>query len=761
MSLIWDRLFYWNEELEMFKVVNKEWIDLRINKISSHAWGKIFGIDEKNGIIYFSPSRQNPKEPATLDINWNVLLLQHESHFWYALIGKERAKINLKKSHEISGRLFYEVDNNGMDEKYFTDWEKIFSFKIDEKWKILCHEYQGKKYPLMNISEKHSITRQFSPCKDENSYLKVYYYWNWKPEILFFVKNEQEKTKKDALKNVSDTNPEVSYLKLSFTPEQEKLALIFTDQTNWIVCLWGDWWNNTSRYQFYRINKDWSLSFVFINRYNIDISWNEVVIKDKWNRNNGEYRLIRRPNTTSIFEPIIINEIEYLIAKWKKPWELVYITIEEKSGIYEEMFEIDPKTFLPTRSFIFDNETLYYTSKWEIKIGNNTYILSDSKGNTVKSPEQAVYKVWEKQLLILKWLHTFGGDNQIFAYFAWFKIKDEDELTEINHLKKNSNHSFSSALVVEIKKIEVSWKEYICRYDFKVNHALWILEFEDKALFRYVNRKVNKWKLVWEEFECDWKKVIITNVISSEYLEGENSNTVYFRENNGKNLVALNFPDKVLFGSGPYCQVNDRDYALMMKKWKLVSISDEFKDFYKLDDDPFGDIKVNWKKIRLIHVWDSKANSIVAFEKTKNIPFTFWWSSISKVFNGLYIMNQNGWKYLKLNSDNINLVKILNNGNHWTILEKVEWQKDLRWRKIFDMGTFSEEYHAIYEIGSETIAVNLKLFTISISSSWQIILNGIAYDKNIIDSIYEEFRPKGSINEVIWHISKKVEWLSK
>ncbi len=752
MCIIWGILAYWDNKKEEFRRVEIKWIDFRWirNVTRDLRQMPIFEIERWDTIWRFSPSIKNPKMPETLEINWMTMLVERtdsENKSYVRIGGRRRVSIDVSKPMEVSWRTFYRMKSEGKNS--FTDWKEIHIFKLDRRWQIARMEYNGGQYPIIDTFKENPRNPLFSDAKN-GAWTKIFYFGDWEPRGIILLETKKSvKAKKEQIE-------------LKFSKEQAALNLVKVIADHWIVCLAHDI-TNTSRYQFYRINPDGTLTFVFSDNYNIKFWASTVELKGNWMQKEWvKVELVRRPWTTSIFEPIQLNGGEYLIAKWKKPWELVYVSIEENWYIHIQDIEMDPKSYLPKNTLRINNEVLHFNSDWKIKILSQEYTLSDSQGKDVVKVERAIVHLWRFNLLILK---KWGNldDEELYAYVLWADSKNK-ELSEVSHMVQLSPHSFSGRYWLKI--ISLDWLDTICRYDYDSMNALGIYETYENwySALRYISKK--KWeKLEWEEFICSWKKVIITEIISEEYVSGDG--VVYYRPKLWKNLTKLNLPAWLEFFKWPYFSLEElAPFGLMMREWKLVPLSNKHKDYYRLEDWE-SECRLNWKNLKLLNVWDKANGRVISLVKkwSSYEPLMVWSSYVLNAEYGVFVIYSPARKPKTMYFYD-NGIKVART-NDWQaesllIMNKEDEQKDARWRSVFDLENWNIFAWIIYKVGQELVAVNPinEWYRITTSKSGEILINWIEVSKELLDWIYDKFKPDWAIMKVVSRVSKKVGNLS-
>ncbi len=760
MCLIWDKLAYWDDQEEEFKLVEKWGLEFRWVKSVSGNRIEIFQMVLWNWKeLNFSRSKKNPKEPATLVMNWEIFFLQHTSDNRSFITSKEWDYTEIEDYEKpiiINSRTFLRLDWRFQD--YVTDGTNKFKFQKDSGWNIRTYEYKGKSCPIL---ETWNIHMGFLFSEDQkNRWIKICYFDKDSNEEIILIKEDKEWI--DAKHEQGETPAD--HIRLRFNAEQAKLHVIKIMVDHGIVCLASDS-SNTSRYEFYRINTDGSLTFAFRDNYNLKINdWKVKVSYSKSNREALNYTLVRRPGTTSVFEPLVLNWSEYLVAEWGDSGEIVYISIDDHCSITEEKIEINPTTFLPTNTFTINDEILHYNKDWTIKILDNYYKLSDPKWNDILNIEEAIIWLWIFKLLILKKADNF--EDELFIYVLWAKC-DHKELSKVNHREQFSENSYGESKGLQI--IGLDGIETICKYDYSSLKALWIYDtFENGySSLRYICKKEDGKSLEWEEFLSEWEKVVITDMISEEYL---NSNwTIYYRPKMWRDLVKIELPEWVDFFRWPYCEIDNASispFLLKMKEWKLVPLSDKYKDFYQLEDEK-GECELNWKRTNILNVWDKEKKRVISLVKKWSIiePLIIWWYNVLNAYYWTFVFytsDSDKPKIICLYDNNLEVAKTPEETTY-LILNKEDEQKDTRWRSVYDLRSWIGFVWPIYKVGQEVIVMNIirEWYRITVSKSWEILVNGIEMSKALLDGLYERYKPEWAIKKVVWGVSKKVKNLSE
>ena len=789
MFLIWDSLAAWNEKKEKFEIVKIDWIELIW--ISPIDWLKdTFSINTDWKIIKFSISRNDPKKPEWIFINWKFVFAQNQGDWNITINGN--LNLNLNKKITIDWIEFFEVKYQFSNEIYFTDWINVFKFLLNEKNEIQFFNYKWKDYPIINDRNKKCSWKmnELFYIDKENLWFKICYCWDWKPELIYILKNKSKE------KNPNSENPD--YVKINFSPEQEKLEIVFINPVNWIVCLRNKDNDNISKYWFYSVDKDWNLSLVFVNWWRISIKDEVVKVKEDeifWR----DYTLIRRNDSMSIFEPIILGNKKYLVAEWKSYKDVIYLTIDDENKIIPEELQINPDTFKPNKSFIFNWETFYFNNDWKVKIWNSYYQLIDRNHKKTSSPKDAICKIWNASVLLLKKWRGIWSDFWIFGLYSWVE-NNKEWLLQVNCISKNSlnDEAIRSAY---INIITLDGKEYLCRNNYWDLSIYGIYELQDNSIYlRFINKVKTKKLPIWEEFMCDWKIINVKEILSDKYFK-DTDDKIFFRPNKDKELFSVNLPEEVLFWDENLSFEDNHwiKHDLLTEDWKLVLL-DNHKDCYILKNNL--KCSISWKDIDLINVWDYKNNRVLSFEKLSNGHriFNVWWYDISNAEHSKFLIysknsepkilssRENDLKVVKIwfqddsnvwwydisnvehskfliyskNSDkpkilssrenDLKVVKIWfqDDSNYWIMCEN---ENDTWWIKISPFKEWADIICAVYKIGSEFIAIDPVEYWYDISfKSWKI-------SQELLDFLYDKLKPKWIVSKVIWNISGNLKTL--
>lgn len=762
MSAYWDKLVYWDKEKEIFiyvkfndkilRWVSRESNVFSINKEGGNEWEKGWTIE------YFTPSREDPKKPASVEINGvHMLACEEENNeSWKKVIETkisinwQELKINLDEYYEVNWYKFYRTTTILWKTRY-TDWKELFNFG-DKKNYVATYNYKWVNYPIIKGNVDKFIN------KEDDTALSIAYVQDWKVEVIYLIENIklQKKSGWEPWENEKIT----TNIKLIFNEEQENLVISNIYPRYWIVCLAPNDLNK-SKYRFYRINQDWTLILMFINKSNIEID-NYVIIKNDKKR----YKLILRPNTTSIFDTIIINWEECLLAEWENEWEVKYIRIIDHNKIEELDLDINPKTSKPKNSFEFEWETLYYNNNWKIKICGIDCLLSDKFWKMTNEPKKAIFQTWNIPILLV-----LIPNKSPHIYWYSPILNNKSELKNLDH-NINVEGVFKRAGKREVILFTFDWKKYICKSDDDITKTLWIYEVKDDRLsLRYIQKIDNEEKpeLKWEEFTCMSEIIIIDEIISSEYLRWKDGN-IYYRKKLWKNLEKVYLPEWVRFNKYPSVGTsNDKSYRLYINGWKLVSISEELYYLYLLDESNIA-IILNWEKKLVTNFWDSRSNRIVTYEKVWDnyIPLKLWnLESKFRIENGSIIIYGVNSREIQIDTNpnnEINIVHFWNKENEefGILLQMEKWQTDNRFRRILNTSDWLRKICSMYEVNWNIVVVDLskKWHKVRLTLEWQIIIDEIDYWEEIIDQIYEDNRPEEKTVE--WTIEEtwdKVQWI--
>lgn len=809
MLLVWDKLMIWNEHQLRFEILIMGWIvfewvkAIHNGNYQIRTWGEV---------IEFSPMLENRREPAWKIINWRFLLAtyercQNEKMAEIVLIDSRRCLLNPKSLFAIWWVQYYEVydlrENRYVSKwklvdgykKLFTDGQKCYDFLTNEHWTVQKCQYNKLECPILDDKKARSHYGYDKYYDKSNKLTAVLLNEDWIQKVVYLIKKEEEI-------NSEEKTPKAKmvYIRLKFTPEQEKMPIIFIDADNWIVCLWTDWSSNTSRYAFYRINYDGTLIFSYKNNYNFQMSCSQIRLHGITHGKNirYDYTLVRRPNTTSIFEPILINGKSYVVAGWENPWEYVYLSTPGISKLlwnWDEMdicsdYETNPKTFLPNNSFQFWIETFYLTKNWEIRIWDKLYSLVNEKWEIEKDYKKAEFKKWDSSFLLLRNITDYESKDEIFWYIPWSISKWEPKFLSLSNLEMSNPENIENYNSIKMAQLgDLSWTDLICRSIYPEWNILWMYilvswDWTLKELF--LNQVESSWeweKLIWEEFMYGSAMIDISEIISEKYLKDRNGN-LYYRPNLDKHLVKITLPEGINIET-KYDDDNVRTTWFFTKSWTpllaqdwllMKAMSEWYDDYYRLKDWK-QECKMNWKKYSLIQAWDNKNKRLVSFiKKWEHYElFKIWYYTVyvdveDKRFNLCIGTNSRPGMVIESNPNglpNLEIVEIRGVIREIGTIEKTT--KDKKWWMVY--GHMDREFIAcaLYKSGKDIIAIKLEdnWYKAKIDHSWILSIGWIIYNEAFLNNLYEALRPKTepqvdkltkTVSDQVWDIHNKGEW---
>lgn len=764
MSL-WERnnrrLIYWDKDAETFKQVEKwEIVFENVNIVDKSE--NLFSIRIWENVIQFSPSLDNPNQPASIEINWKFFLVKYiekDKSIANIFIWDNDYGINVNEPIIINWRTFY-----NLDESYFTDWLEIFDFKLDKNNEIKTVNYQGDKFPILND------LCSYDKVTEPDSFIRICFIdWDITKEIILMKNPKYNPDEEEKWEKNEETKKIDEYIRLKLTPDQSKKHLINTSYIHWIICL-SDHSNSRTKQEFYRINSDWTLSLVFIDANDIVINDNVILAYyDRELRFTRSYILIRRPGTSSIFEPVDYNGKFCLMAKWKnKEWTVTYISIENFSEIVEQYTWPDPEivTFIPHNKFELWWETLFYNDDWTINLLDKKFHLVNSRGKFVDSPEKAIFKVWDKEILLL-----VNKDDTIVGYFVW--MKTDLDMLDLRHYIKTSPDLLES-IKREVIKVSVDGVEAICNMNYPEFRALRICEIVNEYFYnRYVWNVWNADKISWKEFMCDWEQIEIQEMCWKEYVLDKKWE-LYYRPDLWNELTKVILPERTYLSNNniPYVKPRlynyipqnkwprDWKFPLKIVKWEIKPIKWS-STLYRLDMEDF-DCIINWVEKTFINLWNYKTNQICSYTEES------WGFEAFKITNHKTFFDDNNIRiYTDWDIDvcknifgrNIILTKIKAfNGEyrHLIIHEQIKTE-DYLFAKVWNSDRGGERIYPLYNVDWTFIAIEILEWYKFEFKNWKILINGIPYGDNELKLFYEKFRPeqidtKWVVEKVTWKV---------
>lgn len=687
--------------------------------------------------INFNAWIENPKTPETLVINGTCLFLKYREKSWWnnnweyiftTTINSIYNEISLDKFVEIEWirfHLFWGKENPNFPSKY-TDWKGVYEFETDKDWNVKFIEFEWKQLPYKTLTNYTWI--------NNNDFYSI--------EVLNINWNVKE-----YLPVISQWNSG-EYERLVLNEEQNKLNIIWIFNNHWIVCLAEDS-SNTSRFQFYRVTSDNTLTYVFHNNYSIILWKNRVSIKVSSEDENKTdfYELIRNPDSNSILEPHLINGIECYIVKtsnWNK-----YVMVNDNCNWFvftNKNIEIDPKTNLPIQknSFSFNNIDIYLDKKWVIELLWKKFHLTNIKWENVTKPKKAIINVWWKKVLLLKELGE-NGYNNIFCYVEW--IKNDLGNQEVYFYKKISDNSWILLWEWDNVRFITVWEEkYILRYEYENFNTLWIIEILDKWLsLRNINRKLGtNWEYIWEEFECEWQTIKIKDVLSEKILQWFDWK-YYYRTNSSKNIKFLELPINVIIWNNIHC--NPKNYKnivwLKLLDWELSKIEIDWKLLY-ITEFIWDEYLINWEKAFISTFFNPSTNKLESYKKVwdKYERISVWWSS-DVVFCddvNVYIpsISPNKRQYITITKKWLIDAEILNDTWTCTLLE--QWKTYNNFQMWLNAITWEFSMYAVKWIWNKFYAISCikEWYNMKNLEWWKMSVNWIEYSKQMLDFLYEE-----------------------
>ncbi len=766
ISIIWGRIVAFDEEKKVFYEIELPF-DYK-NAVFCFNEYIVFSPNwEKFG---FTASRENPKEPNILDLNGTKLLLSDKNE----TLDKKGNKFYtiiywMKKSHkdmiylddffEIEWVRFYRFWIN--DKKTFTDWKDVYKLECDTEWKVKLVNFEWKESP-------YKISDSYNPYWLRN-YTKILNNSWWKRELIPAIKKTiiEENDWKEEAKEI--------YERLKLDDEQKKLNIVWISDEHWVVCLASDV-TNRSRFRFYRINPDNTLTYVFSDNSEIHFDEEKKIVKvivgfwyDKY------FEIIRKPNSSSILDPILIDWKEYYLVK-TKDWKTSYVKLNSEKNWFEFSlweFEVDSKDLLPvqSQSFEFNSKTIYLKENWIVVIWEEKYQLCDVNWENTDKPENSITLVGNIKVLLLKNTNNSSGNNwNIYWYVEWddtSKIIDDDiRFNEIDRINYCISHCHSW-----IKKINIWWKECICLCYYKEQNAISIVEDKEwKINRRYLCWKVSEWNdknniiIEWEEYDYNWKPVCVIDLLWKEYVKWEDWN-VYYNKWQWKELKMVTFPDNIEVWNVIYCEPKNYYNLVDLKtsKWKAVKLKWQENLYYTDKETHKQKITINWVNYAIYTFFNASANRLEQFKKVweEYQPFGLWWTkNVLLIDNYLYI-----WLPHEKEPRQINIY-------NWIIQattkynEKVIFSNDDNNAKFrYGINWVSWDYmvYAVKKVWNNYFAVSCKekWFKVSIDNNWDIKLDWIMYDEKKMEALYKIMTKDIWVPETVSWVTGEVEGIMK
>ncbi len=786
MSVIWDTIVAFDEEKKEFYKV-EIWIPYT-NATRERFDFKITPIDEigKVGIaIEFSPWINNPKEPESIIINGNKIFLTYD---WFEdyeagtfnLQSNERDPkviynfftkiewiekiIDFDNYFEIEWLIFYKfwtTDDINLHNA-FTDWENIYKLECDTEWKIKLVNFEWKEYPYRILNSNNTFWL--------SNYTEVLGNKWWKREFIPAIKKtivEGSEWKEE--------NKEI-YERLKFDDEQKKLNIVWISDEHWIVCLTSDVWN-TSRFRFYRINPDNTLTYVFSNEDEIhfDEEKKSVRVKisfgDKGNL-AGFYELVWKPNSSSILEPILIDWKEYYLVK-TKDWKTWYIKVNSQKNWFEFSlweFEVDSDDLLPvqSQSFEFNSKTIYLKENWIVVIWEGIYQLCDVNWENTDKPENSITLVGNIKVLLLKNTNNSSGNSwNIYWYVEWDDTSKEIDndiwFREIDRINCCMSHCFSW-----VKKINIWWKECICLCYYKEQNAISIAEDKEwKINTRYLCWKVSEWKdennkiIEWEEYHYNWKPVCVIDLLWGKYVKWEDWN-IYYIKWEWKELEMITLPDNTKVWKPIYCKPSNHYNEVglrISKNWQAVNLKWKENLYYTDKETHRQKITINWVNCTIYTFFNTSANRLEQFKKVwgEYQPFGLWGTKNVLLIDGILFIRLphkkdpneiyiHKWIIQATTRCNEKVI-FVNEDNNAGLMYGIN---GMSWDRIV---------YAVKKVWNDYFAVSCKekWFNLSKEKNWDIKLDWIIYDKKKIEALYKMMTNDIGVSETVTWVTGEVK----
>lgn len=791
MFLAWNKLMVWNERQIRFEILRSWWIEFsNVSRMSNGDYMANIWKEE----VRFSPSQENKREPAWKMINGKFILIIYSS--WlndrlnevvsidsctYLLDPQTLFTIGWVQYYEVYDILhtdpYAEKSKRGEFKKLYTDGKKCYDFLIDENWCVQICKYRWVECPIINDKNDRWENGYNKYYDKDNKIISVIFNTPWAQEVIYLIQKD--------IKEKEDEQKKVEYTKLIFSPEQAKMSILFIDADNWVVWLWSDWSSNTSRYQFYRINSNWTLSLASNNNYGY--LFRDWAMKIDWNW--VQYEIIRRPWTSSVFTPVIINWKEYIFVRnLDIPWAIpTYMSIsfewaKSQNTKIEEDYDIDEETFLPKQSFQFWYETIYLTKKWQVKIWDDCYDLVNEKWEIVKNQKDAECKIRDSKFLLLSYsVKLRSSEEAVVGYVPWSISKWKPELINLSCLEKSVSNAIKKYW--DLTRCQL-WSsdsiDLICRSIYPKWNIIWAyieMNWDWQLREEFFNRIGSSWEwenLVWESFICEGWMITVVEVISKKYLKDDNW-CLYYRPNLDRNLVKISLPSGIKLVSGrdvfdsyeiKFC--TDSWIQLLEQDWNIVrALSEWYDEYYKLKDWA-KECRINWTKHSLIQAWDNINKRLISFIKIdwKYELFKIWDYFVyvdeeDRCFR-LYTKNRASVE-MEIKSiskwlPNLSLVNIDGQENRiWTIENTTENKK---WWKIYDYENREFYVCALYRSWKDIKAIKLEdhWYKANLDHSWILSIWWVVYDADFLGKLYEELRPKvePQVDKLAKKVAKKV-----
>ncbi|MFA5917905.1 MAG: hypothetical protein WC850_06765 [Candidatus Gracilibacteria bacterium] len=767
MSVIGDRIVAFDDEKKVFYeiVIPFDYINGSFGigeyTVSATSNREIFG---------FTASRENPKEPNILDLNGTKLLLSDKNQtldekgnkFYTIIPGVKKSQKNmiyLDDFFEIEGVEFYRFGIN--DKKTFTDGKDVYKLECDTEGKVKLVNFEGKEYPY-KISDSYNSygLRNYTEVLDNSG---------GKRELIPAIKKTIVEV------NEGKEESKEIYERLKLDDEQKNLNIVGISDEHGIVCLASDI-TNTSKFRFYRINPDNTLTYVFSNNYEIhfDKEKKSVEVKESFgDKGNleGFYELVRKPNSSSILDPILIDGKEYYLVKTENG-KTRYIKVNSNKNGFEFSigeFEVDYKDLLPlqSQSFEFNSKTIYLIENGIVVIGEKKYQLCDTNGENTDNPENSITLVGNIRVLLLKIFNDSLGN--IYGY------AEGDEISEINNddIRFSETDSINSHMYhchSGIKKINIGGKECICLCYYREQNAISIAEDkEGKINGRYLYGKVSEGSeenkiIEGEEYECNGKPVCVTELLRDKYVKGEDGN-IYYIKGQGKELKMLTLPDNTEIGNPIYCQPKNYYNPVYLKtsKGEAVKLKGQENLYYTHKETHKQKITINGVNYAIYTFFNTSANRLEQFKKVGEEYQPFGLGGTKNVLlidNYLYIWLPHEKEPRQINSYN-GIIQATTKYNEKIIFGNGDNNAKFR----YGINGVSGDYivYAVKKVGNNYFAVSCKEkgYKVSIDNNGDIKLDGIMYDEKKIEALYKIMTNDIGVPETVSGVTGEVEGIIK
>ncbi len=792
-AIWWKYIAYDEEKKEFYKVVIWDQLDYNGAKIERGTYIIVLRDGKEKS---FSPSIVDPKKPQVLEINGNKLLLTYETetddeewHYdesteswepkitynFFAEIEWHEEPIDPENYFEVEWVRFckFWIDDYNF-KNVFTDWKILCQLEIDEqkKIKLISFEWKELPYKIFNSSNQFWL----------NKFTWVLHI-QWETRELLPVVKKTKTEEVDWKEKKKDI-----YERLILDEEQKKLHIIWVSDENCIVCMAKDI-SNTSRFRFYKINPDNTLTFVFRDNYKINFNKENgsitlSVLTDNSDLNSWIfYNIVRKPNSSSIFDPIIIDWKEYYLVNIEG-WENRYIKINDDKSWFVfanmEEFEVDKDTLLPkqSQSFEFNGKKIYLKDNWILNIWERKFQLCDVNWENRDSPSNSIIQIGSIKVLLLKDVNRINWD--IYWYAEW-----DTEVNSSIDIRFHSIGDTSTKYIQNVhnfvKIINVWWNKVLVLYYDKTQNAISIAEEVSwKIVSRYLNVKGNKnqnWEsesdilnIEWEEFKNNWKDVKIVDLLWDSYMQWEDKN-VYYKWWEWSNLSKITLPGNIKVWNGLYCKPTNYENLVGLKKqkWKpkkyVLNLSwDNKKELYYVDKEHhIQKVLINWVEKTIYTFFNSEMNRLEQYEKEWDSYKHFWLGGTKNVLlmdDTLRVRSDWEKEPIHINRYDWIIEATNKSGNKIVLFDNdvskkfTYWVDFWSWTEVFAVKKVWNQYHAV--------SCQWNQIKVSIDYNWVIKIDGIEYNKEMLNTLYliltKDIWVKETVAWVEWDIEKIVNW---